>query len=69
MTEEEVDEVDCPMCNHNRGCTECAGLGAVPCDACGGKGGDCAKCNRVGQYECTPCNGSGVCPVVRVMAR
>ncbi len=54
--------MECPMCNGNRSCPECAGLGAVPCDACGGKGGDCAKCNRVGQYECKPCNGSGVCP-------
>ncbi len=33
-----------------------------PCDACGGKGGDCAKCDRVGQYEGKPCNGSGTCP-------
>ncbi len=50
------------MCKGNRSCRECDGLGTVPCDACGGKGGDCAKCDRTGQYECKPCNGSGVCP-------
>ncbi len=50
------------MCKGNRSCRECDGLGTVPCDACGGKGGDCAKYNRTGQYECKPCNGSGTCP-------
>ncbi len=57
------------MCKGNRSCRECDGLGTVPCDACGGKGGDCAKCDRVGQYECKPCNGSGVCPAVGVRER
>ena len=38
------------MCNGNRSCPECDGLGEVICDACGGEGADCEQCKGVGRY-------------------
>ncbi len=57
-----VDEMECPLCNGNRSCRECDGLGEVVCD---GRSGDCEQFVDTGQYVCKPCDGSGVCPRCR----
>ncbi len=62
MAAQEVDEMECPMCNGNRSCPECDGLSDVVCDVCDGKSDECEQCVGTGRYVCKPCDGSGVCP-------
>ena len=52
----------CPMCRGARSCPECDGLGAIVCETCAGKAGDCEQCHGEGRYACQPCDGSGACP-------